>query len=187
MVIYFIYLFVFKALNKREKQQLIILIVLFFAATFFWSAFEQKPTAYNLFAQDFTNRNIFDWKIPTNWFQSFNPIFIIILAPIASYIWIFLEKKNIYFSSIGKFTLGILFAGIGFMMMTFASQNLINNNGLPISMAWIIISIFFLTLGELCVSPIGLSIMAKVAPDLIKNQIMGLWLQVRLEILLQDL
>ncbi|OEY60348.1 hypothetical protein A0L30_00875 [Campylobacter jejuni] len=61
------------------------------------------------------------------------------------------------------------------MMMTFASQNLINNNGLPISMAWIIISIFFLTLGELCVSPIGLSIMAKVAPDLIKNQIMGLW------------
>lgn len=93
LVIYFIYLFVFKALNKREKQQLIILIVLFFAATFFWSAFEQKPTAYNLFAQDFTNRNIFDWKIPTNWFQSFNPIFIIILAPIASYIWIFLEKK----------------------------------------------------------------------------------------------
>lgn len=93
MVIYFIYLFVFKALNKREKQQLIILIVLFFAATFFWSTFKQKPTAYNLFAQDFTNRNIFDWKIPTNWFQSFNPIFIIIFAPIASYIWIFLEKK----------------------------------------------------------------------------------------------
>ncbi|ECH3583807.1 peptide MFS transporter [Campylobacter jejuni] len=85
------------------------------------------------------------------------------------------REKNIYFSSIGKFTLGILFAGIGFMMMTFASQNLIDNNGLPISMAWIIISIFFLTLGELCVSPIGLSIMAKVAPDLIKNQIMGLW------------
>ncbi len=85
------------------------------------------------------------------------------------------REKNIYFSSVGKFTLGILFAGIGFMMMTFASQNLINNNGLPISMAWIIISIFFLTLGELCVSPIGLSIMAKVAPDLIKNQIMGLW------------
>ncbi|HEC1886227.1 TPA: hypothetical protein R4423_001241 [Campylobacter jejuni] len=60
---------------------------------FFWSTFKQKPTAYNLFAQDFTNRNIFDWKIPTNWFQSFNPIFIIILTPIASYIWIFLEKK----------------------------------------------------------------------------------------------
>ncbi|KDA35149.1 hypothetical protein N195_04755 [Campylobacter jejuni 20176] len=171
MVIYFIYLFVFKALNKRET----ILIVLFFAATFFGVLLNKNPTAYNLFAQDFTNRNIFDWKIPTNWFQSFNPIFIIILAPIASYIWIFLEKKNIYFSSIGKFTLGILFAGIGFMMMTFASQNLINNNGLPISMAWIIISIFFLTLGELCVSPIGLSIMAKVVPDLIKNQIMGLW------------
>lgn len=61
------------------------------------------------------------------------------------------------------------------MMMTFASQSLINNNGLPISMAWIIIGIFFLILGELCVSPIGLSIMAEIAPDLIKNQIMGLW------------
>lgn len=93
MVIYFIYLFVFKALNKREKQQLIILIVLFFAATFFGVLLNKNPTAYNLFAQDFTNRNIFDWKIPTNWFQSFNPIFIIILSPIASYIWIFLEKK----------------------------------------------------------------------------------------------
>lgn len=92
MVIYFIYLFVFKALNKREKQQLIILIVLFFAATFFGVLLNKNPTAYNLFAQDFTNRNIFDWKIPTNWLQSFNPIFII-LAPIASYIWIFLEKK----------------------------------------------------------------------------------------------
>ncbi|MFY4689910.1 hypothetical protein ACOTVD_02165 [Campylobacter jejuni] len=117
---------------------------------------------------------MFDWKISTNWFQSFNPIFIIVLAPIAGYIWIFLEK-NIYFSSIRKFILGILFAGIGFMMITFALQNLINNNSLPISMAWIIINIFFLPLRELCVSPIELSIMAKVAPDLIKNQIMGLW------------
>lgn len=89
LVIYFIYLFVFKALNKRET----ILIVLFFAATFFGVLLNKNPTAYNLFAQDFTNRNIFDWKIPTNWFQSLNPIFIIILAPIASYIWIFLEKK----------------------------------------------------------------------------------------------
>ncbi|WP_252372287.1 POT-type proton-dependent oligopeptide transporter [Campylobacter jejuni] len=94
MVIYFIYLFVFKALNKREKQQLTILIVLFFAATFFWSAFEQKPTAYNLFAQDFTNRNIFDWKILTNWFQSFNPIFIIILAPICRRKNKMSQKKN---------------------------------------------------------------------------------------------
>ncbi|EOH7808497.1 hypothetical protein ACMB96_000387 [Campylobacter jejuni] len=75
MVIYFIYFFVFKTLNKREKQQLTILIVLFFAATFFGVLLNKNPTAYNLFAQDFTNRNIFDWKIPTNWFQSFNPIF----------------------------------------------------------------------------------------------------------------
>nr|WP_186299270.1 hypothetical protein [Campylobacter jejuni] len=69
MVIYFIYLFVFKTLNKREKQQLTILIVLFFAATFFWSTFEQKPTAYNLFAQDFTNRNIFDGKFQQTGFN----------------------------------------------------------------------------------------------------------------------
>ncbi|HFZ5087531.1 TPA: di-/tripeptide transporter [Campylobacter jejuni] len=137
----------------------------------FWSTFDKII----FFTQDFTNRNIFDWKIPTNWFQSFNPIFIIILTSYSKLYLDIFREKNIYFSSIGKFTLEILFAGIGFMIMTFASQNLINNNGLPISMAWIIISIFFLTLGELCVSPIGLSIMAKVAPDLIKNQIMELW------------
>lgn len=170
--LYFIYLF---TTHIKERKKLTILAIFFFSAVFFWAAFEQKPTAYNLFAQDFTERNIFNWKIPTNWFQSFNPLFVIILAPVISLIWIKLANKKIFISSIFKFGLGIFFAGIGFMFMKFASLMLISNNGLPISPIWIITSIFFLTLGELCISPIGLSVMTKIAPNAIKNQIMGFW------------
>lgn len=170
--IYFIYLFI---IYTEERKKLMILVIFFFSAVIFWAAFEQKPTAYNLFAQDFTERNIFNWKIPANWFQSFNPLFVIIFAPIVSLIWIKLANKKIFISSIFKFALGIFFAGVGFMFMKFASSMLILNNGLPISPIWIITSIFFLTLGELCLSPIGLSVMTKIAPNVIKNQIMGFW------------
>ncbi|ELU7404079.1 di-/tripeptide transporter [Campylobacter jejuni subsp. doylei] len=173
--IYFLYLFFFSSLNSIEKKNLIVFIILFFAAAFFWSTFEQKPTSFNLFAQDFTNKIIFGWEIPTPWFQSFNPLFVIIFAPIMATIWIFLAKHKLELSSISKFALGVLSAGIGFMIMMFAAKNVLASNGAPVSMIYIISSIWFLTLGELCLSPVGLSIMTKIAPKLIKNQVMGLW------------
>lgn len=173
--IYFLYLFFFNSLTLVEKKNLIVFIVLFLAAIFFWSTFEQQSTSFNLFAQDFTDRIIFGWEIPTPWFQSLNALFVIIFAPIVAAIWIFLAKHGLELFSITKFALGILGTGLAFMIMMFAAKNVLANDGMPVSMLWITTSILFLTMGELCLSPVGLSIMTKIAPNLIKNQVMGLW------------
>ncbi|TQR28776.1 MFS transporter, partial [Campylobacter sp. MIT 99-7217] len=173
--IYFLYLLFFTNISKEDKKSLIVFIILFLAAASFWGAFEQKPTTFNLFAQDFTDRMIFGFEVPTPWFQSLNPLFIIILAPIIAAIWIKLSKMGFEISSITKFGLGVLGAGLGFGIMILASKSVLANNGASVSMLYITISILFLTLGELCLSPVGLSIMSKIAPKIIKNQVMGLW------------
>ena len=173
--IYFLYLLFFTGISKDDKKSLLIFIILFLAAATFWGAFEQKPTTFNLFAQDFTDRMLFGFEIPAVWFQSLNPLFIIILAPIIAGIWIKLSKMSFEISSITKFGLGVLGAGLGFGIMILASKSVLANNGISVSMLYITISILFLTLGELCLSPVGLSIMSKIAPKIIKNQVMGLW------------
>ncbi|RAX56805.1 MFS transporter [Helicobacter monodelphidis] len=173
--IYFLYLYFFSHLNRDEKKNLIVFVILFFAAAFFWSTFEQKPTSFNLFAQDFTDRVIFGWEIPVVWFSSLNPLFIIIFAPIISMIWILLLKKNIELSSMSKFGLGVFGAGVGFGIMFLASKVVLASDGGLVSPLYLIIALLCLTLGELCLSPVGLSIMTKIAPNVIKNQVMGLW------------
>ncbi len=173
--VYFLYLFFFSSLSASDKKNLIVFVVLFLAAAFFWSNFEQQPTSFNLFAHDFTDRNIFGYEIPAVWFQSLNPLFIIIFAPLVALIWIFLAKHNLEISSITKFALGVLGSGIGFMIMMFAAKSVLESENSLVSVFWIVSSLWFLTMGELCLSPVGLSIMTKIAPSLIKNQVMGLW------------
>ncbi len=173
--IYFIYLFFFSSLNLAEKKNLIIFVVLLLAASIFWSVFEQKPTSFNLFAQSYTQRVIFGFEIPTPWFQSFNPLFIITFAPIIAFIWVFLARKGLELSSLTKFSFGLLGGAICFFIMYLASLAVLEGGGARVSMLYIILAIFFLTLGEICLSPVGLSIMTKIAPNLIKNQVMGLW------------
>lgn len=172
--LYFCYLYFFCHLNSDEKRNLIMLVILYLAAAFFWSAFEQKPTSFNLFAQDFTERTFFGYEIPAAWSQSLNPLFIIAFAPIMSALWIFLARKNREISSLAKFTLGIIGAGVGFTIMIFAAKAALAT-GDKVSSLWLVSSIWFLTMGELCLSPVGLSIMTKLAPAIIRNQIMGLW------------
>lgn len=187
--LYFIYLFFFRSLNQDEKKNLIVFVILFFAAAIFWSVFEQQYTTYNFFADKLTDRIAFNQEIPTVWFQSINALFIIILAPVVSVIWIALAKRKAEFSSLTKFSLGLIGAGLGFAVMAFATQSLIDTNGgiesaqkaielgqgVLVSPWWLIVSMLFLTIGELCLSPVGLSIMTKIAPNLIKSQVMGLW------------
>ena len=172
--VYFCYLYFLCGLNAVEKKNLILLAILYLAAAFFWSAFEQQPTSFNLFAHDFTDRVFFGYEVPAAWAQSLNPLFIITFAPLMSALWIFLAKKGYELSSITKFTLGIIGAGVGFGIMIFASKAVISS-GQSVSMWWIVGSMWFLTMGELCLSPVGLSIMTKLAPGVIRSQIMALW------------
>lgn len=173
--IYFLYFFLFSSLNTQEKKKLLVVFILFCAATIFWATFEQQATSFSLFAKDFTDMVVFGYEIPVAWIQSINPIFIILFAPIFSTMWINLEKRGKDPSSISKFTLGVLIAGIGFMVLVLTSKFLVANEGVKASIFIIALSLLFLSLGELCLSPVGLSLMSKFAPDLIKNQIMGIW------------
>lgn len=94
VALYFIWLFVFAGLNRKERARLLVCFILLVSAAFFWSAFEQKPTSFNLFANDYTNRMIGDFEIPAVWFQSINALFIILLAPVFSWAWPALARKT---------------------------------------------------------------------------------------------
>lgn len=172
--LYFLYLFFFKNLNKDEKKNLLLFVILFFAAALFWSIFEQMATTLNLFADKLINKKIFSYEIPTLFFQSLDPLYIIIFAPLMSLLWIKLNKHNINISSLSKFALGLIGAAVGFYIMYLAAANIVENN-VKVSYWYLVISILFLALGELCLSPVGLSIMSKIAPKSIKSQVMGLW------------
>ncbi|WP_445115357.1 peptide MFS transporter [Acinetobacter sp. WZC-1] len=172
---YFAWLLIFKGLNKTEKIQIVVCFVLFMAAALFWSAFEQQPTSFNLFAQDFTDRHVLGFKIPAVWFQSVNPLFIIIFAPVAAWLWVKLGKTNKDPGYISKFMIALLLAAAGFLLMAFASHSVATGHGVAISPLWIIGSLLLLTLGELCLSPVGLSAMTRLAPAVIQGQVMGLW------------
>ncbi|MBP6563550.1 MAG: peptide MFS transporter [Neisseriaceae bacterium] len=172
---YFIYLFAFCGLNRLERAKLIVCLILLCAAALFWSAFEQQPTSFNLFALDYTDRHILGWEIPTVWFQSANPLFILLFAPFFGFLWPYLAKRKIEPSSLAKFALGLLLASAGFAIMIFAAQSVLSGSSQMVSPLWLIASYLLLTLGELCLSPVGLSTMTKLAPTMMRGQIMGLW------------
>ncbi|HEX8267986.1 MAG TPA: peptide MFS transporter [Pyrinomonadaceae bacterium] len=175
-VFYFAFLFIAGGLVGDEKKRVLVIAVLFVAAAIFWSAFEQAPTSLNLFARDFTERHIGSFEVPATWFQSINSAFIILLAPVFAGIWTYLGRTGKDLSSPGKFALGLFFAGVGFLIMIFAANAVVGSNGaLKVSFLWLTFSYLFQTIGELCVSPVGLSSMTKLSPRRYVGQMMGIW------------
>ncbi len=175
-VAFFGYVFAAGDLSSDERKRVGVIVVLFIFAAIFWSAFEQAPTSLNLFARDFTDRQLGDFTIPATWFQSVNSAFIIICAPIFAAIWVGLGKRGIDLSSPTKFTLGLFFAGLGFFIMIFAANKVVASGGtLLVSPWWLVASYFLQTLGELCLSPVGLSSMTKLSPRKFVGQMMGIW------------
>jgi proton-dependent oligopeptide transporter, POT family len=175
-VVFFGYLFVAGGLRGDEWKRVLVIAVLFVFAAIFWSAFEQAPTSLNLFAADFTNRNLGGFEVPATWFQSVNSAFIILLAPVFAALWIRLGAQGRDLSSPGKFALGLFFAGIGFFIMIFAAYIVVGSGGTAkVSPMWLVASYFFQTIGELCLSPVGLSSMTKLSPRRYVGQMMGIW------------
>jgi proton-dependent oligopeptide transporter, POT family len=176
-VVYFIYLFGFGGLTGEEKKRMAVIGVLFVAAAIFWSAFEQAPTSLNLFARDFTDRQIGGFEIPATWFQSINSLFVVLFAPVAAAIWISLSKRpGGDLSSPSKFALGLALNGIGFALMILAANAVVSSGGsIKVSAWWLTASYLFQTLGELALSPVGLSSMTKLSPRRYVGQMMGIW------------
>lgn len=175
IILYFLYRFISPTLNKNEKIRLLICFLLIIGSTLFWSSFEQQPTSFNLFADRYTDLNFMGFDIPSIWFQSLNPFFILLLAPIVSVIWVKLASKGLEPNSMVKFALGMLLAAAGFGLMILAASNVVNNPNTLASPLWLVGSLLLLTLGELALSPVGLSSMTKLAPERMQGQIMGLF------------
>jgi POT family proton-dependent oligopeptide transporter len=175
-VLYFGYLFFLAGLTTDEKKRVAVIIVLFFFAMIFWSAFEQQPTSLNLFARDFTDRVILGWEIPTTWVQLINPLFVVSMSLVFAAMWTALARRGVELASPTKFGFALFFAGIGFLVMYIASTRVVAAGGaLRVSLAWITVSFFLQTCGELSLSPVGLSSMTKLAPDRFVGQMMGVW------------
>jgi POT family proton-dependent oligopeptide transporter len=174
--VYFAYLFILGGLNTDEKKRVAVIAVLFVFAAIFWSAFEQTPTALNLFAQDFTNRTIGGWEMPATWFQSVNSAWIILLAPFIAMMWTALGSRNINLSSPVKFAIGLGLTTLAFVVMIFAANIVVGDGtATKVSPLWLITFYLFLTLGELFVSPVGLSSMTTLSPRRYVGQMMGVW------------
>jgi POT family proton-dependent oligopeptide transporter len=175
--VYFAYLLLLGGLNSDEKKRVLVIAVLFVFAAIFWSAFEQTPTALNLFALDFTERMVGTFEIPATWFQSVNSFWIILLAPVIAAFWTFLGSKRINLSSPVKFAIGLGFAALSFVVMIFASYIVVGDGtaATKVSPLWLVTFYLFLTLGELFVSPVGLSSMTTLSPKRYVGQMMGIW------------
>lgn len=175
-VVYFGYMFIGGGLTTEEKKRVSVIFILFVFAAIFWSAFEQAPTSLNLFARDFTDRMIGSFEIPATWFQSVNSFFIFLLAPFFASLWVRMARKGRELSSPAKFALGLFFAGVGFVIMIFAANSVVSSGGtIKVSAWWLVASYFFQTVGELCLSPVGLSSMTKLSPRRFVGQMMGIW------------
>jgi POT family proton-dependent oligopeptide transporter len=176
VVLFFVYVFFAGGLSGDEKKRIGVIFVLFLFAVVFWGAFEQAPTSLNLFARDFTDRQVGGFEIPATWFQSVNSFFVITLAPVAAAIWIALGRRNRDLSSPGKFAIGLALAAVGFSLMIVAANRVVGSGGtLLVSPWWLVSSYFFQTAGELCLSPVGLSSMTKLSPRKYVGQMMGIW------------
>ena len=109
---YFSYIFFLGKLDKDEKKKIIMIFILFIGAALFWSGFDQGGSSFNIFAKEYTDRFIFGWEYPASWLQILNPLFVVILAPFMSYLWIFLGKRMLDPSLPFKFGIGLIFMAI---------------------------------------------------------------------------
>ena len=170
---YFAYVIFTGNLNKEEVRKILVIAVLFVGAAIFWSGFEQAGSALNLYARDFTMRNIFGWEMPDGVLQSVNPAFIIIFAPLMGALWVKLAAKNLNPRTPIKFAIGLVLLGLGFLVMVYAAK--IATTGAKTGMFFLVVTYFLHSIGELTLSPVGLSAMTKLSPAKYVSQMMGIW------------
>lgn len=170
---FMMWMYFFGQLNDKEKKRLIALGILFLVQALFWAGYEQAGSNFNLFAQRYTQLSVFGWAFPASWFQSENSFLILILAPFFAWLWIWLGKRNLDPNTPFKFALGMVFIGVGFLVMMAAAWIVVaGNQVLP---TWLALTYLLHTIGELCLSPVGLSATTKLAPRRYGGRLMGTW------------
>ena len=169
----FLYLFFGAGLTAVEKKRVGVIAWLFVLSAVFWSGLEQAGSSMNIFARDLTNRMVGGWEMPASWLQSVNPVFIILFAPVFGLLWTWLAARKANPSIPVKFAFGLFGLATGFFVLAWGAANA--TTGSRLSMDWLVVTYFLHTVGELCLSPVGLSSTTKLAPRGRVGQIMGLW------------
>jgi POT family proton-dependent oligopeptide transporter len=169
-ILYFSYVILFACRDGLERRRVGLIFVLFIAAALFWSGFEQAGSSMNLFAKEHTDLVILSWEFPAGWLQQVNPLLIVLLAPLMGMLWVGLGSRN---PSLGvKFAFALALLGAGFFVMAWGSQFIAAGKVSPV---WLVTTYFFHTVGELCLSPVGLSSITKLSPTRLVGQMMGTW------------
>ncbi len=161
-------------LTPEEWKRLAVVMILFVFSTLFWAVYEQAGSTLNLFADKHVNTTIFGYAFPSTWYQSVNSFFIFLLAPLFAWLWVRLSTAKKEPSSPAKFAVGVFLVGGG-MAVLIPISKLIDAHGIQAGPYWLIGVYFLHTVGELCLSPVGLSLTTKLAPQKIAGMVMGLW------------
>jgi POT family proton-dependent oligopeptide transporter len=172
-IAYFGYLLFGAGLTRSERLRVLALAVLFIASVLFWAGYEQTGSSLNLFAERYTERHLFGWEVPASWFQSLNPIYIVVFGPVFSALWVWLARRHRDPSTPLKFILGLLGMGAGFLVMAAAAR--LVAGGHIVGMGWLTVTYLLHTWGELCLSPVGLSATSKLVPARFVSQSLGIF------------
>ena len=162
-----------KPLTSEERDRVKVILIMSFFTIVFWAGFEQAAGSMNLFAKYNTDLVFFGWEMPASWLQSVNPLFIIIMAPMFAAIWLKMGAAEP--DSPKKFALGMFFLGLGFVSMVGAAFQIGDDANVKAHVIWLVMAYIFHTMGELCLSPIGLSMVSKLAPLKYTSLLMGMW------------
>ena len=156
----------------EERDRLIVVGILILFSLIFWALFEQAGSSLNILTDRGVDRVIFGWEVPASMFQSLNAGFIFTIAPLFALLWIALAKRNMEPSTPIKFSIGIVLVGLGFLALVYGMNS---SEGLQTGVIWIVLIYLLHTLGELCLSPVGLSSVTKLSPQRIVGFMMGMW------------
>ena len=170
-IVFFVWLFTAGKWTPEERRRLVVVLVLFVAATIFWSVFEQAGSTLNLFAQRSTRTEAFGMSFPPSWLQSVAPFSLVVFAPVFAWLWFRLGRHDP--SSPAKFTIGLVCVALSFAILVIPAQDA--QQGIRVSPLWLVATYLLHTFGELCLSPVGLSAMTRLAPARIAALTMGVW------------
>lgn len=162
-----------RTLTPTDKSRIGVIYIIAVFVIFFWSAFEQAGSSLTIIADRQCNRHIGAWEMPTTWFQSINPIVVVTFAPVMAMMWEWLLKRGINVPSTVKQALGLFLLAIGYLIIAIGTMGI--DSATKISMWWLVVLYFIHTMGELSLSPIGLSLVTKLSPAHLASLLMGVW------------
>lgn len=174
-VFYFAWAFIFGGLDSTETKRVTVVAILFVASALFWAGYEQAGSSLNLFAERYTTRVIESLKLelPAAWFQSVPAFFVIAFAPVVAQVWVLAARRGVSVSLPAKFAFGLMLLALGFLVVASGSKRALADG--PVVPTWLVMTYLLHVLGELLISPVGLSAVTKLAPARLVGQMMGVW------------